>query len=299
MSSSQKLLGTITAIGLACLASGAVTPPAGAAPEPRADITLSITPTPTEPSTLEPLTYAIEIRNRGPVTATAAGFQASLPLDPVDIEASGGTTCAVIATGKVRCEAGDLQKGSSATVLISVQPTQAGTLTATFSGWSAVADPDQSNDEITVSTYVRWGTPPPVSCSGVSAPIPLGVAQWCIRGFTLTEPTVVTVTLQPGIAFTGSLSAELNGVAASKATATYVAGQFVEGQPGLQLSLPAGDWRLMVRAGKDLYRTPSFCIPTNPIHGCYAPFPWPSIQVPGVLISEPAAGPFGAEVTTS
>lgn len=299
MTSSQKLLRAITAIGLACMASGALMPPAGAAPESRADITLSVTPTPTEPSTLEPLTYAIEIRNQGPATATAAGFQASLPLDPVDIGASGGTTCAVIATRQVRCEAGDLQKGSSATVLISVQPTQAGTLTATFSGWSAVADPDQGNDEIVVSTYVRWGTPPPVSCSGISAPTPPGLTQWCVRGFTLTEPTVVTVTLQPGIGFTGGLSAEINGVAASKVAATYVEGQLVEGQPSLRVGLPAGDWRLMVRAGKDLYRTPAFCIPTNPIYGCYAPFPWPSIKVPSVTISEPAVGPFGAEVTGS
>lgn len=290
------LRGTVACTALSALCALDTPALAAAGEPPRADIALSVSTTPTQPSTLEPLTYAITATNHGPATATSARFYASFPLDPIDINPSDGTTCERYERN-VRCDAGDLRKGASATVLVSVQPKAAGRLTAVFSGWSAVTDPDEANDEFAVTTYVRWGGGLPASCSGQVPVTPVGGSQWCVRGFTLTEQTPVTVTLRPGPGFTGDLFAEISGQPGSQVRATYVAGELTAGQESAQVTLPAGDWLLVARAGETIIRTPDIWVCINPIYGCYAPFPWPRIHIPSVGVGKPVAGPFGAEVT--
>ena len=109
------------------------------------------------------LTYTIGIVNLGPSNATAVTLVDSLPqyADFVAAGASQGTVTQ--AYGVVRCDIGDLPMGGAATVVVTLTPTAARSLTNIVTLMGFEADPNPTNNTATTILSVLGTNPPPIA----------------------------------------------------------------------------------------------------------------------------------------
>jgi uncharacterized repeat protein (TIGR01451 family) len=98
--------------------------------------------------------YQIEVRNLGPITATAVRVVDALPADVSFVSASGaGVACSGSTT--ITCLMGDLDQFRSRSVTIRVQATAVGTVVNTASVTAAEPDPLIANNSASASVLVR------------------------------------------------------------------------------------------------------------------------------------------------
>lgn len=95
------------------------------------------------------LTYSISVLNSGASAATNARAIVALPAQATFLSATAGCT---FANATVTCALGTLASGGSASVQVTVQPTDAGALNASVSVNSDLFDPNSGNDVAAVST---------------------------------------------------------------------------------------------------------------------------------------------------
>lgn len=139
---------------------GSTSPPLGQTVNPAADLAVAKADSPDPVLVGSPLTYTVTVTNNGPSTATGVSLTDTLPAGVTFVSASSG--CSVPLGGTVTCNLGALTKGASATVMIVVTPTAAGTHTNTASVSATETDPSLTNNVATASTTVNAAPPPSV-----------------------------------------------------------------------------------------------------------------------------------------
>ena len=124
--------------------------------DPGADLAIEMYAEPDPAATNAPLTYTLEVTNRGPDDATGVSVTDTLPGGVTFDDASPG--CAH-ASGTVTCVVGPVARDEIVDLAITViTPSLPGTLTNTASVDGNEPDPDTDNNTVTVETQLR--TPP-------------------------------------------------------------------------------------------------------------------------------------------
>jgi len=118
-------------------------------PLPEADLAISKIDDPDPVVVGEPLTYALEVANHGPDTATAVTVVDELPETVTFEGASDGCTPS---GGSVICDLGDIGSGQTSSVDITVRAQEPGQLENRASVSGGVTDPDTSNNQASVTT---------------------------------------------------------------------------------------------------------------------------------------------------
>src|SRR5205823_1189116 len=128
----------------------AVAPP----PPPSADLSISIVASPSTVMAGDTLTYTITVTNNGPDAASALSLRDVLP-DPanfVSATLSQGTFDQ--SEGIMICLLGSLPSGASATLVIVVAPSAAGTVSDSAEVSASEADPFPANNSASETTTV-------------------------------------------------------------------------------------------------------------------------------------------------
>src|SRR5439155_11434455 len=100
--------------------------------------------------------YTIEVTNHGPSTATAVRLTDSLPAGVHFVTAVASQGNWTYSDGVVLDELGDLASGATATLTLSMVPTQLeGPFRFSSTVVSAVLDQNNANNSVNVDTYVR------------------------------------------------------------------------------------------------------------------------------------------------
>jgi uncharacterized repeat protein (TIGR01451 family) len=145
-----------------------------------ADIQVSGSASTGSPNPGASFSYTFQVKNSGPVTATATTFSDALPAATgyLSATANGVSAACTMVNAVVSCALGDLANGSQATVVINLTaPVTAGTFSNTATATSTVADPNTANNSVTVTvqvktslansgvvTYSNFGAVPPCAC---------------------------------------------------------------------------------------------------------------------------------------
>src|SRR5205085_6244456 len=131
-----------------------------------ADIQVSGSASTGSPGPGQPFSYTFMVKNSGPDTATAVNFTDPLPVGTTlgfgtvnGFSAPCSTTTGANGVGTVSCNLFDIVKGSQATVVVYLDaPMTAGTFSDTGNVTSSVADPQLSNNSVTVTAQVKVAT---------------------------------------------------------------------------------------------------------------------------------------------
>jgi len=126
-----------------------------AAPGPPADLGVSITPSATTSTALQPLTYTLVVTNNGPNPATGIVLNDTLPagLSGYTVSTSQGQVAQGANAFSVAL--GNLAVNAAATITLTVTPTQAGTATDSAGVSGDGADPASANDSASSSVAIR------------------------------------------------------------------------------------------------------------------------------------------------
>jgi uncharacterized repeat protein (TIGR01451 family) len=123
-----------------------------------ADLAVTKTDAPDPAQVGQNLTYTIVVTNNGPQTATGVTAIDQLPKNAGfgSATTTKGTCTLKPKKRQVDCSIGDMLSGESVTIVITVKPTQKGTITNTVSV-SAASPPDSNtaNNTATATTVVR------------------------------------------------------------------------------------------------------------------------------------------------
>jgi len=128
-----------------------------------ADVSVTMTATPSSVTTGNGVNYAITVTNNGPLGATGVSMTDAIPTTAT-LSSLSGTGCETqinIGSGQttVFCNIGALQNGQKSQITFTLTPTLTGTLTNTATVAAASpADPDQTNNTATTNTTVTSGT---------------------------------------------------------------------------------------------------------------------------------------------
>jgi uncharacterized repeat protein (TIGR01451 family) len=119
------------------------------------DLTVAVTDAPDPVVAGENLVYTATVTNNGPGAAPAAKLNWSVPNGAAQISATPSQgNCPTVST----CELGSLAAGASATLTLTVKPTAAGSIKASF--WTTSAnDVTPANDAVDVTTTVDAAAP--------------------------------------------------------------------------------------------------------------------------------------------
>jgi uncharacterized repeat protein (TIGR01451 family) len=126
-----------------------------------ADLSLTATGSPNPAAVGTGLSYRLTVTNNGPAASTNVNLTDTLPASVGFVSAS-TTQGSCSGAGPINCTLGSLASGASAVVTINVTPTAAGQITNTASVSGTEADPDSSNNTVTVNTVVDPQTPTPI-----------------------------------------------------------------------------------------------------------------------------------------
>jgi hypothetical protein len=85
--------------------------------------------------------------------------------------------------------------------------------------------------------------------SGMPLPQSIVLGATCNQFFKLSGRTTVTITLQPSLQFTGTLTGTVRGQDSKNVKGIFAGGQAQIGLASATYSIPAGDWEFEVRAG--------------------------------------------------
>jgi uncharacterized repeat protein (TIGR01451 family) len=129
---------------------------------PVADLNVSIGASPNPVKRKSNLTYAVTVQNAGPSAATGTEATDTLPSNVQfeSLAAPSGSSCtapAVGSTGTVKCNIGSMPTGATAqlTIVVLVVAPKAATITDTVKVTSSTTDPDLTDNQATVSTFVK------------------------------------------------------------------------------------------------------------------------------------------------
>lgn len=101
------------------------------------------------------LSYSISVTNFGPSTAKGVTVTHVLPPSAVFVSASASQGTAVQSGGTVVGSLGNIAVGASASMTVVVTPTSAGAISSSAAVGSSQADPDLSNNSVTVVSHVN------------------------------------------------------------------------------------------------------------------------------------------------
>ena len=134
--------------------------------EPAADVSVTQSDSPDPVLAGELLTYAINVQNSGPQSATGVTLTDTLPGGVTYDSATPSQGSCGESAGTVTCALGTLANGSGATVQVLIRPAAAGSLSNQASVSSSPADPNSANNSATAGTTV--------SAAAVGYPRPRG-----------------------------------------------------------------------------------------------------------------------------
>ena len=121
---------------------------------PAADLAISKSDAPDPVTVGNPLTYTITVTNNGPSAATGVATTDTLPAGVTLVSATASQgNCSGTAT--ITCNLGVLNNGGSATVTITVTPTQIGGISNTATVRANEADPNTNNNSATQVTTIN------------------------------------------------------------------------------------------------------------------------------------------------
>jgi uncharacterized repeat protein (TIGR01451 family) len=172
--------------------------PDGGGQCPGVDLSIGMTPNPEPVFVGNNLVYTIGVTNAGPDLAKNVVVSQVLPASAIFVSGSASQGSVSQSGGIVTANLGNLNPGSSATVLVTVTPTQVGLLSTTATVTSQNNDFDLSNNSATVTSHVN----PPFTDLAVGlldAPDPTLVGQILTYTVSVTNrgpapATFVTVT---------------------------------------------------------------------------------------------------------
>jgi uncharacterized repeat protein (TIGR01451 family) len=157
----------VAALALAALASTSAALAAGGGTG--ANLQISGSASTGSPNAGAAFSYTFSVKNSGPEAANAATFSDTLPAG-VGLNAAtvnGSATACTIVDGTVSCALGTLANGGQATIVVNANaPWPAGTYSNTASTTSDTADPNTTNNSVTVTMQVK-------ATSGKAACVPL------------------------------------------------------------------------------------------------------------------------------
>jgi uncharacterized repeat protein (TIGR01451 family) len=161
----------VAVVGLAGAGIGSAAKPAAKAGS--ADLSIAKTDGPDPVGVGSPLTYTLQVQNRGPDIATGVNVTDQLPKEVDFVSVTTTTGQCTRKDRKVSCLLGTLNAptinyGTPPTVTLTVIPRKVGTLTNTAAVASDQKDPVAANDKATATTSVVG---PGVSCRGLPATI--------------------------------------------------------------------------------------------------------------------------------
>ena len=126
---------------------------------PVADLTLSMTATPANPTAGSNVTFATTVTNNGPATATNVVVTDTPPAGAT-FGSAASTSGSCSGTGPITCSVGTLANGASATITVIVQlPATPGSFTNTASATSDALDANGATASATVSSVPASAVP--------------------------------------------------------------------------------------------------------------------------------------------
>jgi len=179
-----------------------------------ADLSVSMSATPTPVFIASNLTYTIQVQNLGLVNTANGQLVDTIPAGTTFVSSTTSQgSCSGAAT--VTCTFGAIASGSTITVTIAVTtPTSAGTLTNTATVSSTTADPVSSNNSATVATVVQ-----PLVCASPGRDGSGGTLTGIVNAYYPPKNT--------GTLAAGSTSVALGGAAAGGAQTAIAAGDLL------------------------------------------------------------------------
>jgi uncharacterized repeat protein (TIGR01451 family) len=153
---------------------------------PGADLAVGMTAQPEPVVVGNNLTYTISVTNRGPSTAKNVVVSHLLPASVAFVSAVPSQGGYSVSGGVLSCNFGTIVPGGRATVVVTVLPAAAGTISSTATVSSNQSDPDSSNNSVTVVSHVN----PPTSDLAVgliAAPEPVVLGGSLVYSVTVTN----------------------------------------------------------------------------------------------------------------
>jgi bacillolysin len=127
----------------------------GVTPADEADLSLSVTDSPDPIEVGNDLTYALDVTNNGPDTATDVTLTDTLPASVSFVSVTPSAPTCNESSGTVTCDLGSLNNGDTSTVTIVVTPATATTITNNVSVSGNETDPNSSNNSESTDTTVN------------------------------------------------------------------------------------------------------------------------------------------------
>jgi uncharacterized repeat protein (TIGR01451 family) len=199
------------------------------APTTVADLSVTLTDTPDPVAAGGSLTYTARIANAGPDRASGVALTDVLPANTTFVSSKPATRCPAPVSGTLTCSLGGLEAGSTATVAITVSPTQVGVLTDSVTVSSPTADVDTADLTSSAATTV---TDPDADLSIAVTDTP---DPYTLGSGNLTY-TIVATNAGPatagGVRIVDTLAADVVFVSAKPGTKCSVAGPEVTCRAG-------------------------------------------------------------------
>jgi uncharacterized repeat protein (TIGR01451 family) len=175
-----------------------------------ADLSVSMSASPSPATQGQDLTYTITVANAGPNAASNVTVADALPA-AVNFVSAAASQGSCSGTAAVACNLGPLGAAANATVTIVVETTQVGAVVNSVSAGSSTADPDAANDSASVSTTVNppgGGSQAAVAITAAAAPSPATVGEALTYTLSVVNSgpdsstaVVITDTLPAGVSF--------------------------------------------------------------------------------------------------
>ena len=230
---------------------------------PSADVGATQSASPNPGSVGQNLVYTLKISNTGPSSAANVTVTDSLPANVTFVSGSPGC---INLGGSVACTIGALASGASSNLLVTVQPTAAGTLTNSVAVTTSTFDPVSTNNSstATMAVYVPASvTAQPtnqVVIQGGNAAFYVGAGgsvpltyQWTFAGTNLAGATASMLALsgaQPAQAgnYAAIVSNPSGSVTSAVATLTVLVPPAITAQPTNQTAVAGANAAFQVQA---------------------------------------------------
>ncbi len=183
---------------------------------PRADLAVTLAPSPGQVHVGEPLEWTITVSNHGPEAASGVAIRDALRLGASYLSATASQGSCVQGGRAVSCQLGSMAPGATATVAVRVNPVAVGTLWNSASASSATVDPATADNGASATATVVAGSAD-LGLTVADAPDPVTAGQQLTYTFTVTNhgPSAAS-----GVTFTDTLPAGVTLVSATPSSGT-------------------------------------------------------------------------------